>query len=268
MRAFITGGTRGVGKELVNYFLKANYEVLFTARKHEDIIQMERRFSPFNKKNKPMIKGIAADFSDKKSVTTMINEIETMDFRPSVLIHNAGYLSVHQKETLKHKQKLFMVNAITPIMITESLLPKMEDRGHILFFSPPYSIDEKMRYLNPYMQSKLAQTTYMKSLSYLFQGKKLAINSIWTNFPLWTDAISKRDICKEENCMHPAIISKLVEEIIRREDTVTFKGNEIIDKEYFQEKGIDIHDYKMGNKLSSLDNVFLNVLNRPGITQK
>lgn len=110
------------------------------------------------------------------------------------------------------------------------------------------------------MQSKLAQTTYMKSLSKILENTNINCNSIWTNYPLWTDAIKLRNVGKEINCVHPSILSKVVEEIIFNENAKTFKGHEIIDEYYLKSKNIDPKLYYLGNDIKYLDELFLNHL--------
>ena len=99
------------------------------------------------------------------------------------------------------------------------------------------------------MQSKLAQTTYMKSLSFILKDYPISVNSMWTKYPLWTDAIEKRGIGDKERCMHPSIMSEMVEKIITTENPKTFKGNELFDEIYLKDKNINLNAFKMGNEL-------------------
>ena len=66
--------------------------------------------------------------------------------------------------------------------------------GAILFNSPPYIIDDKTKYLMPYA-TKLAQTTFMKSLAHLIDEKnnnknteKIYLYQVFGQITLYTDA--------------------------------------------------------------------------------
>ena len=71
------------------------------------------------------------------------------------------------------------------------MLANNNEYGGILFNTPPYNIHDKTSYLLPYMQTKLAQTTLMKSLANSNLNNNALICGFWTNFPLSTDAIYK-----------------------------------------------------------------------------
>lgn len=256
MKALVTGGTRGAGLEMVKRFSQLDIPTIFTGRKDSEIKKIESEI--------PQTKGFALDLANPSTVNQLTNEIKTNHPDVNILIHNAGYLSTHHKESLEHVQKLFMVNTISPIQITQELLPNLisQKEGHVVFFSPPYRIDEKVRYLTPYMQSKLAQTTYMKSVSYLLRDKPISVNSIWTYFPLWTDAIRLRGVGRREQCMHPSIMASMIEQIIHEENPTTFKGHELIDKHYLPEKNINLSTFQLGAELEPLDSLFLKRLKK------
>jgi len=256
MSAIVTGGTKGVGLEIVKKFTKLNIPTLFTGRNISELEYIEHQLG------KDKVKGIPLEMSNKESIQSFITEVKEFPAKPKYLIHNAGYLSLHKKETTEHLQKLFMVNTLGPMMITQELLSflKLQKEAHILFFSPPYKIDQKVKYLTPYMQSKLAQTTYMKSLSFILNDYPISVNSMWTKYPLWTDAIEKRSIGEKEKCMHPAIISEMVEKIITTENPNTFKGNELFDKTYLKKKNINVKKFQMGKDLEYLDEMFMKKL--------
>jgi short-subunit dehydrogenase len=137
------------------------------------------------------------------------------------------------------------------------------DKGHIFFFSPPSKIDDKVKYLTPYLQSKYSQTTYMKSLSHILKEKDISVNSIWTDYPLWTDAIRKRKIGNQNDCAHPSIIADMILEVMDKEDPKVFKGNELIDRKYLLKKNIDLNKYFYEEKYTKkLDNLFLSHLTK------
>ena len=83
----------------------------------------------------------------------ILNRIDSMRIDPTIIVHNAGYLSVRPTEKLSNIHKLFLVNSIGPISITEHFLPKMKqnNNGHLIFNSPPIHFDRKMKYYHVIM---------------------------------------------------------------------------------------------------------------------
>lgn len=257
MHALVTGGTRGIGYEFVKKLVQLQIPTVFTGRNEKDIQVIEHSFSPYQH-----VEGIPLDLSSRSSVDRFLKELHYRDIHPNIIIHNAGYLSTKPVETHDHLERLFHVNAISPIYITQQLLPVMKQYkvGHVLFFSPPYSIDRKVNLLMPYMQSKLAQTSYMKSLAHTLKSSPISVNSIWTKFPLWTDAIRVRKMGDVSQCVHPSIMSRVLQEVLQ-EDPVSFKGNELVDATYLCEKNIPLNEfYLSGQSPVFLEDLFMTKL--------
>ena len=263
-RAIIFGGTRGVGYEIASMLSKkGNTELIFTGRNIENVMEVEKNFNN-------NVLGMELDMSDTVSVENFKTKVDKIKFKPNVLIFNAGYLSLKSEEKDRNIEKLFKVNTTTPIILTQHFLKSMkkENYGHIIFNSPEYKIDEKIKLLTPYMQSKLAQTTYMKSLSYILKKNNISCNSIWTKYPLWTDAIRMRNIGDINSCVSPQILADVVDQIIYHENPKYFKGNNILDSEYLKDKKINIEKYYLGSETESLDELFYHHLNKRLETKK
>jgi len=251
--ALVTGGTRGVGYEIVEKMMELNIPTLFTGRNKNEIKEIESRWSNNRRQN---LKGLQLDFLCSDSVSNFKQYIDY--YKPNILVHNAGMLSLKKTETNKNLEKMFRVNTIGPIMLSEYALPHIlkQDFGHVMFNSPPINIDKKMIYIRPYIQTKMAQTFYMKTMASVFKDENISVNSFWTNYPLWTDAIKKRNIGKIENCVHPSILAEVVEHILN-ENPLFFKGNEIIDEDFLLNRNVDLKTFTLGNKTQYLDKLFL-----------
>ena len=247
MLALVTGGTKGVGREIVSMLVEKKIPTIYTGRNIMDSFSSQYAI------------GKKLELNDYNSIQSFLNEIKSENLKPNIIIHNAGVLSVRQTESPKKIQQMFMANAIGPLLLTQELLPSI-DKGHILFNAPPYKIDDKVKFLTPYMQSKLSQTTYMKSIARIVGKKPISVNSFWTHYPLWTDALRMRKIGTKENCMHPKILAKVVENVIFHENPETFKGNELVDRDYLKSKNIPLLPFELGSDVQNLDSLFLSYL--------
>lgn len=256
--AIVFGGTRGIGLEITKMFHRHQIPVVFTGTKLSKVKEIQNQF------NSDIVYGTDLDMACLFSIKTFKSKMTSIGFRPNILIYNAGYLSLRYVEKDVNVQKLFQINTISPIILTSFFLPYMlkHNTGHLIYNSPPYCIDDKIKFLTPYLQSKLGQTTYMKSMSHILQHKNISCNSIWTNYPLWTDAIKLRNVGEKEQCVDPSILARVVEEIVLNENPKVFKGNELIDKTYLMNKNIDISQYFLGNKTKYLDELFLSHLSK------
>jgi len=253
-RALVTGGTRGIGFDLCKMLLDKNYEVVFTGRTQQTVNEALRKYA------NPNIEGVVLDMTDP----AMVSHIPRY-CRFDVLIHNAGMLSRDGLHNMGESrlQKMFMVNAMAPMYLTKYCLPYMEQQrnGRILFFCPPYRIDRKTQRLTPYMQTKLAQTTFMRSLADMVDPRRdgssgVTVGGFWTDFPIYTDALVKRGIGQRENYMDPGIISKMVG-LMLEDQPYNIHGKVMVDRKYLLEKGVDPVKWSLGKNLKKLDELFL-----------
>ena len=244
-RALVTGGTRGIGYEIVKMLTSHNYEVTFIGRTHESV---NNALETYNHSN---IKGIVYDMST--STTLQI------PFNFDTVIHNAGMLSRDSLENINENKlhKMFAINAMSPIMLTKMCLPYMmhNNSGNVFFFCPPYQIDAKTRVLTPYMQSKLAQTTFMASIADLLSNTNIKVGGFWTKYPIYTDALIHRNIGKVENCMSPKIIAKTVE-LMMHDKRENVHGNVILDGDYLLANGLNPNQWALGSHTKSLEELF------------
>lgn len=251
--ALITGSTRGIGLQIAKMFYKENYKVIITGTKLENVQSVVKSF------NSEYVTGIELDLTKPNS----ISKFKETQYNVDVLINNAGMLTTTQSNDEKRLRKMFDVNVIGPIEVTEHVLPNMikNNSGHILFFCPPYAIDMKTTMLKRYMQTKLAQTTYMMSTANQLKNKNINVVGFWTKFPIFSDAIIHRNIGEKENCMDPSIISETVKQLIN-DDPNKIRGKVFHDHDYLISKNIDPKQFALGNKTMFLDELFFKHLSK------
>lgn len=253
--ALVTGSSRGIGLAIAQMFSKNSYNVIMTGTKLQNVLEAKSQVGLNN------VSALELDMCNPQSIENFTNTInkQTID----VLVHNAGMLSLQNWQTISPKrwEQMFRVNTLGPMLISKDIIISMRirNKGHILFFSPPFKIDEKVKLIGPYMQTKLAQTTFMHSLAYSLKDTDISVNSFWTNFPIYTDAISHRNVTEKENCMSPKIIADMVEKMVLNENPKTFRGNEILDVNYLE----NTSRYKLGSQSKNLDSVFMDFLKKP-----
>ena len=263
--ALITGGTRGVGKEIATMFKKRGYNVIITGRDTNNAKLIAEEINKKYPDKDGIAQGYKLDFTNMVGSRKLLAKLEKGEIRPTYLINNAGVLMFDNMRNIteKHLDIMFKVNVIGPMYLTKLCMNdiRKNNYGAILFNSPPYRIDNKTKYLLPYMQTKLAQTTFMHSLSNLHLSSDVLVSSFWTKYPLMTDAIISRGIGNIEECMHPSILSRTIEELLfNTANRVYYNGKVILDDDFLKNQNIDVNQYKMGKDVPSLDSLFLKYL--------
>ncbi len=157
-RVLITGGTSGLGIELVKLFLKKRYKVVATGRN-------ELNFSDEN------LRFVAVDFSDMEKVAhamkKLLDSIDSFD----IIINNAGVLSPPDfKQTDNGLEYTFQVNFLSHLLINEIILKNSKrDRPVIIaaVTSPVYRIAKPDLIILPMKSDYRPFKAYSNSKLYL-----------------------------------------------------------------------------------------------------
>ena len=111
-KVLIIGGSRGIGKKILEDFSSLDYEVSYTYNKSKSL----------NKKN---IKSYRLNLNNKKSIDNFLKSVANQSF--DILINNAA---IAQKKdfltlSLSDWEKMFMVNLFSYTLIIKRILPYM-----------------------------------------------------------------------------------------------------------------------------------------------
>lgn len=158
--ALITGGSKGIGRETAELFLKNHYEVINISR------------SPCDN---PSVQNILIDLieTDEMSIQqTLLQHISTK--RRMVFIHNASVCFNDTIETLNktkwnHTLKL---NLTLPALLTQCLLPTMKAQSAIIFVGSTLS-EKAVRNTCSYTVSKHGLVGLMRSVCQDLAGKHI-----------------------------------------------------------------------------------------------
>lgn len=152
----ITGGAKGIGKEISQIFDDRNWDVWVTSRYIED-----KQFG----KN---IKFVQVDLTDDASVTAAINKIYKNSGRLDVVVNNAGYglLGAGESATIEQIKNQFDVNFYGAIRVIQAVLPIMRQQrsGHIINVSSTSGV-RAVPGLGFYAASKMALEGFSEALS-------------------------------------------------------------------------------------------------------
>lgn len=134
---FITGGSQGIGLELVNQLLAQGFNVVATARNLE---KLEKAVNTQSPQFLPLQVNLLDEDSIGQSVKATIEKFGTIDF----LVNNAGYGLVGgvEESSKKEVQDNFDVNVFGLLSVTRAILPYMRKAGsgHIFNLSSVFGL--------------------------------------------------------------------------------------------------------------------------------
>lgn len=116
MNIIVTGGSSGLGLDIVKQLLSAGHKLFFTFNRSSEIARLIEN-------ENPNAKAFFCDFSNKKTVEDFVNEIENID--PDVLINNAmtGFEKKHfHKMPAQQFTDGFNNNLLPVILITQKAI--------------------------------------------------------------------------------------------------------------------------------------------------
>ena len=133
MNVVITGGTKGIGRAIIELLLSENNNVIFCARNEQDISEREKAWRLAFPNCE--IDGIQCDMSVKEEVTSFGQDILNRWKRIDVLVNNAGMFIPGEivKEEEGALEQMINVNLYSAYHLTRLLVPTLiaQGSGHI-----------------------------------------------------------------------------------------------------------------------------------------
>ncbi|XP_014216438.1 retinol dehydrogenase 12 [Copidosoma floridanum] len=192
--AIVTGGSRGIGAEIVRMLLQCDLEVIIACRRPaagDKVVEDIRKSGVLTGKTKVM----KLDNSSLGSVRAFVEAFKNNYKKLDILINNAGVMFPPYGETEDGFEEQYGVNYLSHFLLTVLLIPLLKNAGdsghpakivnvsscaHLLGDINFDDINRRKGYFLTgvaYAQSKLAQVLFTKSLARLFEEKKLPIRA-------------------------------------------------------------------------------------------
>ncbi len=126
MTALVTGATAGLGRAIVERFIKEGIRVVGLGRREERLQELVKEFGA------DKFYGLAADINDRKAVLDGLAKLPANFADIDMLINNAGLalgLEPAQEADLDNWDEMIRTNCQALVAVTRAVLPGMIERG-------------------------------------------------------------------------------------------------------------------------------------------
>ena len=227
MKVVVTGGTKGIGRAIIEVFFAQGADIAFCARNAEDVEQLNKELS--NRDSSRSIVAAVADVSNKEDVLSFSKQITKRWNTIDALVNNAGVFVpgeiLHEDEgALEH---MINTNLYSAYNLTRALAPRMIDQGggHIFNICSVASL-LALPGGGSYSISKFAMLGFSKVLREELKAKSVKVTSVmpgatWSNSWAGVDLPVSRlmqadDVAKQIWAAYDTSDAAVIEDIVLR----------------------------------------------------
>ena len=190
---FVSGASRGIGKNIATYFAKNNYKVVGTSRYDFNVEEGVKNFIP-----------IKLDVTSRDDIKNCFNHLKSEGLLPNILINNAGITSDQIFLRMKDDDwdNVIETNLTGTYNLTKAFIKNMvkNKNGRIINISSVSGLMGNAGQVN-YSSSKAALNGFTKSLAKEVGSRNITVNCVApgfidTDMTSFLDLDSKNEIIK------------------------------------------------------------------------
>jgi NAD(P)-dependent dehydrogenase (short-subunit alcohol dehydrogenase family) len=187
MRAVVTGGTKGIGRAIVETLAEEGVSVALCARTESDVTETVKTLQ----QSGAAVTGRAVDVADKVALATWVEDVAADFGGLDIVVSNVSALAIPNEE--ENWRKSFEVDMLGTVRLVEVALPHLErSQAPSIVTVSSVSGREIDFAAGPYGTFKAALIHYTQGLAYQLAGKGIRANTVSpgnTYFPggVWSD---------------------------------------------------------------------------------
>jgi short-subunit dehydrogenase len=193
----VTGGSRGIGRAILEKFLQHGFDAVTCSRKEEHLAEL--RTSVLKQFPEAKLYTFAADLAITSEVTNFCQFVDKLDRQIDILVNNAGFFIPGKivSESDDTLAKMINANLYSAYHTTRGLMPKMRRATGSYIFNM-CSIASFMAYPNggSYAISKFALLGFSKCLREELKAEGIRVSAVMPGATL-TDSWSGTSIPEE-----------------------------------------------------------------------
>ena len=265
--AFITGGSRGIGKAIALKLAKHGYNITIAAKTAEPhpkldgtIYTAAEEIEKAGGKALPIVVDIREETMVEEAVQKTVDTFGGID----ILINNASAIGLTMIEdtTMKRYDLMHNINVRGTFMVSKACIPHLKkgNNPHILTLSPPIDMDPKWFGAHlAYTMSKYAMSMTVIGQSAQLKNHGIASNALWPKTTIATAAV--KNLLGGDSLIQvsrkPEIMGDAAFEILNMESKEV-TGNFFIDEYVLKDAGIkDFDQYAVNPSMTLMTDLFL-----------
>src|SRR5688572_30329698 len=237
---FITGASRGIGREIALKCAKDGANIVIAAKSSEPNPKLPGTIHSVAEEVKAaggQALALRLDVRNEEEIKSVVESAAKHFGGIDILVNNAGAIRLTTTDATPAKSFDLMwgVNTRATFLCSQACLPYLEksSQAHILNLSPPINLDPKWMQNNcAYTITKYGMSLCTLGMAAEFSGRRIAVNSLWPRTTIATAAIDW--LMGEEgmkSARKPAIMADAAYSIFCQ-DPAKLTGQLLIDEDY------------------------------------
>ncbi len=263
---FISGGSRGIGKEIGLRAARDGANIVIAAKTTEPHPKLPGTiFTAAEEMGKAGGRAlpIATDIRDEAQILTAVDTAVDAFGGIDILINNASAISLTgtAETPMKRYDLMHQVNARGTFACSQACLPylKQAENPHILTLASPLNMNP--RWFGPhvaYTMAKYGMSMCVLGMAEEFKKLGIAVNGLWPRTIIETAALQMIPGIDLRGARKPAIMADAAHAVLTR-DAKSCTGNFFIDDEVLAEEGVtDFDQYAVEPGHPLTPDIFLN----------
>ena len=263
---FITGASRGIGREIALRCARAGASLVITGKSVEPHARLSGTIHSVAAEVEQAggkALAIQLDVRDEEAIKAAVEQAAQHFGGIDVLVNNASAISLTDTQDTSPKKLdlMWQVNMRATFLASQASIPylKKSANPHILSLSPPLNLDAK--WFAPhvaYSISKYGMSLCALGMAREFAADGIAVNCLWPRTTIATAAVEfnfPEAILRASR--KPAIVADAAYHILTR-DSRACSGNFFVDERVLREAGVeDFEQYAVTPGVALFNDIFL-----------